>query len=260
VAAGDGIVITGTGTPRNPYVVNSTAADIVTGFNVQYNNVDVIRGVHALDFRGSAVHIDPGTDEAVVTVTVPDPTTGALLPPGMIAPFGMSNPPAGWLLCNGRTDLPISTYPNLAAALGTTYGGDGISTFGVPNLVGAFPLGTSGTYPMQAAQGGSSTKTIQVGNLPPHSHTINHNHASFSTGDSGTHDHAIHSSGQGGNNATVSQGTTGGGNFKGPIQGDGSHKHSIDVPNYQGGSGVAGSGTAMDVMPPYVAVAYMIKT
>ena len=61
---------------------------------------------------------------------------------GMIASFGMSTPPTGWLACDGSA-VSRSTYANLFTAIGTTWGaGDGSSTFNVPDLRGAFLRGT----------------------------------------------------------------------------------------------------------------------
>jgi microcystin-dependent protein len=261
IQAGDGIAVGGAGSEKNPYVVSSTVADIETGFDVQYNNTDIIRGVHRIDFRGTAVSVVGGSDEAVVTVTVPDPTTGAIIPTGAIWMFGTGNEPAGWLLCDGRT-VSIATYPNLFAAIGINFGGDGTSNFKLPLLVDRFPVGSGPTKPINSTPGGSWSKAITAANLPPHNHTINHNHLSFNTGDSGSHDHAIHSTDPtGGNTGSVTRGSSGGSNTKGPIQGDGSHRHSIDVPTFSGNSG-SGPGAAqlLDITPPYQALAFMIKT
>ena len=64
---------------------------------------------------------------------------------GMIQPFGMATPPAGWLLCDGSAVLR-STYVALFTVIGTTWGaGDGSTTFNVPRLQGAFLRG-SGTH------------------------------------------------------------------------------------------------------------------
>tara|TARA_R100001509_G_C4748211_1_gene175439 strand:+ start:81 stop:593 length:513 start_codon:yes stop_codon:yes gene_type:complete len=61
---------------------------------------------------------------------------------GMIAPFGMSSVPTGWLACDGSTVLR-TTYADLFTAIGTTWGaGDGSSTFALPDLQGAFLRGT----------------------------------------------------------------------------------------------------------------------
>ena len=61
---------------------------------------------------------------------------------GMIAPFGMSSVPTGWLACDGST-VSRTTYADLFTAIGTTWGsGDGSSTFAIPDLEGAFLRGT----------------------------------------------------------------------------------------------------------------------
>jgi microcystin-dependent protein len=255
---GAGIEVTGAGSERNPYVINSTVADIETGFNVQQNNVDVIRGIHQIDFRGSAFTIAPGVDEAVVTVTVPDPTTGAIIPTGAIWMFGGGTAPNGWLLCNGGL-YDITTYSNLFAVLGTTYGGDGISTFGVPNMGGVFPVGTS---PARAvgSSGGSAALALSQANLPPHQHVMTHDHPAFNTGSDGGHQHVINRRVAAGNVGGVAGGSgTGISDVNsGPA---GTHTHSANVPNYTGNTG-SGSGTAspIDITPPYLALAFIIKS
>jgi len=75
---------------------------------------------------------------------------------GMIAPFGMSSVPTGWLACDGSA-VSRTTYADLFTAIGTTWGaGDGSSTFALPDLEGAFLRGTGGhgTHQM-ATEGGS---------------------------------------------------------------------------------------------------------
>jgi microcystin-dependent protein len=59
---------------------------------------------------------------------------------GQVIAVGFNFPPYGWVLCNGQL-LSISEYSALFQLLGTTYGGDGINTFGVPDLRGRSPLG-----------------------------------------------------------------------------------------------------------------------
>lgn len=73
------------------------------------------------------------------------------------------------LLCDGATHA-IASYPDLAALLGTTYGGDGITTFGVPDFSDRFPLGQSGTRPAATTGDGK----LVVDNLPEHSHLLAH--------------------------------------------------------------------------------------
>ena len=60
---------------------------------------------------------------------------------GMLALFGGSSVPGGWLAADGST-YPISAWPDLFNAIGNTFGGDGQTNFAVPNLTGAAPVGT----------------------------------------------------------------------------------------------------------------------
>jgi len=80
--------------------------------------------------------------------------------------------PRGWLLCEGQL-LPINQNSALFALLGTQYGGDGITTFAVPDLRGRFPLGTgSSLHGFNGEMGGSETYTLTVAQLPAHSHPL----------------------------------------------------------------------------------------
>jgi len=81
--------------------------------------------------------------------------------------------PTGWALCNGQL-LPISQNTALFSLLGTTYGGDGKSTFGLPNLQGATPLG-SGQGPGLSLRdlgemGGQQAVTLLTSEMPAHTH------------------------------------------------------------------------------------------
>lgn len=94
---------------------------------------------------------------------------------GEIRVFAGNYAPQGWLMCNGQT-VSIGTYSMLFSLIGTTYGGDGISTFALPNLCGRVPVGIGqGTglqnYPL-GSTGGSTTITYAEKNLPPHTHTV----------------------------------------------------------------------------------------
>jgi microcystin-dependent protein len=83
--------------------------------------------------------------------------------------------PRGWLLCQGQL-LPISQYQALFSLLGTTYGGDGKTTFALPNLNGVTALGAgiakSGKTYIQGQTDGSENVTMTVQNLAPHQHPI----------------------------------------------------------------------------------------
>ena len=93
---------------------------------------------------------------------------------GEIRMFGGTFAPQGWALCEGQL-LSVSQNDALFSILGTMYGGDGRTTFGLPDLRGRIPLGT-GTGPglpdvRQGAKGGSETNVINANQLPSHGHT-----------------------------------------------------------------------------------------
>ncbi|MBO1752045.1 phage tail protein [Actinotalea sp. BY-33] len=79
--------------------------------------------------------------------------------------------PKGWALCDGQL-LLINQHQALFALLGTTYGGDGRTTFALPDLRGRMPVG-GGTGPeVQLGQrGGAEQVTLTQSHLPPHSHS-----------------------------------------------------------------------------------------
>jgi microcystin-dependent protein len=81
--------------------------------------------------------------------------------------------PKYWAICNGQT-LPISQYSALYALLGTTYGGDGVNNFKLPDLQGRAPIGcgqgTGLSYYAQGAAVGYENITLNINNLPTHNH------------------------------------------------------------------------------------------
>ena len=91
--------------------------------------------------------------------------------------FGFA--PKGWAQCNGQL-LTIQQNTALFALIGTSYGGDGVRTFGLPDLRGRTPVdSTIGTPPpglspyVNGESGGSETVTLLSGQLPPHTHPVN---------------------------------------------------------------------------------------
>jgi microcystin-dependent protein len=84
--------------------------------------------------------------------------------------FGYNFAPRFWALCNGQT-LPIQQNQALFSLLGTTYGGNGTTTFALPDLRGRSPLGFSGSIP-QGTIGGTEAETILASNLPSHTHNL----------------------------------------------------------------------------------------
>jgi len=92
-----------------------------------------------------------------------------------IVMFGGDFAPRSWALCDGR-QIPIGANTALFSLLGTTYGGDSVVTFGLPDLRGRIPVGTgqgSGLSPVQLGQtGGTETFTLRTNNLPAHNHKL----------------------------------------------------------------------------------------
>lgn len=95
-----------------------------------------------------------------------------------IEAFAFGFPPRGWLLCAGQT-LPISQYQALFALLGTRYGGNGITTFKLPDLQGRIAVGTGQGQGLSlyttGENGGHENTTISSAQMPPgtHTHSIN---------------------------------------------------------------------------------------
>lgn len=155
---------------------------------------------------------------------------------GEIRPFAGNYAPVGWALCDGRL-LSIAQYSTLYTLIGTTYGGDGQSTFALPDLRGrsAVHAGTvrDGTYVL-GQRGGVEHVTLTPSQLPVHSH------------------------------APISAGTA---TTSSPAQSrwaaQASFAYTDAAPNAQlapDALSPAGGGQPHDNMPPFVAVTYIIAT
>lgn len=88
---------------------------------------------------------------------------------------GFTFAPRGWALCNGQL-LPINQNQALFSLLGTTYGGNGQTTFALPDLRGRTPIHTGqasgGTARTLGSQGGEEAHTLTVAELPQHGHAL----------------------------------------------------------------------------------------
>src|SRR5436305_8969803 len=76
--------------------------------------------------------------------------------------------PKGWAFCNGQL-LPINQNQALFSILGTTYGGDGRTTFGLPNLQGRSPVHVGNGISL-GERGGETAHTLNISELPAHNH------------------------------------------------------------------------------------------
>jgi microcystin-dependent protein len=145
--------------------------------------------------------------------------------------FGGNFAPVGWEFCNGQL-LPISENDTLFALIGTTYGGDGQTTFALPNLQSRFAIhaGTNAGTTFQLAQtGGTETVTLTAAQLPAHTHPIG--------GSTGT---------QTSNRPTSAYQGTG-------------NSYSATQDTTAGATELAGGGQTHENLPPYLAVSYIIS-
>lgn len=156
---------------------------------------------------------------------------------GQVIMFAGNFAPRGWAFCDGQL-LPIAQYSALFSILGTTYGGDGVTTFGLPDLRGRFPLHPGsgpGLPPYSWGQKAGQAETqLTASNLPPHSHDT------LVTNAPG--DHAS----PGGRIPATSAG--GAENYAAPS--------SSPVPG--GATAPAGNGTPVSNMPPYLGIHFII--
>jgi microcystin-dependent protein len=95
---------------------------------------------------------------------------------GQVMMFGGNFAPQGWMTCSGQI-LPISEYETLFNLVGTTYGGDGQTTFGLPDLQGRIPL-NQGTGPglsprVIGQKAGTESVTLTTAQIPLHTHSVN---------------------------------------------------------------------------------------
>ncbi len=94
---------------------------------------------------------------------------------GAISLFAGNFAPRGWLYCHGQL-LPIQQYSALFSILGTTYGGDGQTTFALPDLRGRAPIGVGHgpglTDRTLGEQGGTENVTLTVNQIPAHTHGV----------------------------------------------------------------------------------------
>jgi microcystin-dependent protein len=89
---------------------------------------------------------------------------------GEVKIMSFNFPPKGWAQCNGAL-LPINQNQALFSVLGTMYGGDGRVTFGLPDLQGRVPFGTGGGLVI-GQRGGEEAHTLNIGELPTHTHGV----------------------------------------------------------------------------------------
>ena len=153
---------------------------------------------------------------------------------GEVRLFSGNFAPNGWAFCNGQL-LPISQNTALFSLLGTNYGGDGRSTFALPNLQGAFAMHAGsgagpGLTPRSVGEaGGSETVALAAAQLPKHGHAM-----------------------EAAPGATTSLAPTSNGSalYRAP--------DAVYLNTAPSDLAASGGGAAHDNLPPYLAVAFII--
>jgi microcystin-dependent protein len=160
---------------------------------------------------------------------------------GEIRMFAGNYAPVGWALCNGAL-LPIDENDTLFNLIGTTYGGDGQSTFAVPDLRGRVPLHAGNSTGPGLSQytlgqpGGVESVTLTQNQMPAHSHAL------YASNDAATNDYTA---------ANGVPGNTGGTNVYGLMGSPG--------PMMPNAIGAVGANQPHDNMAPYLCVNFIIS-
>ncbi|MBL1407546.1 phage tail protein [Sphingobacterium faecale] len=163
---------------------------------------------------------------------------------GVIKIFGGNFAMRGTMFCHGQI-LSVANNSALYSILGISYGGNGQTTFGLPDLRGRVPIGADERYAL-GQKAGSASVSLNISNLPAHTHALN---VSTNTGDSSTPSNTL---------LSVS-----------PKVGSG--PNASQLKNYsanptgiatmaQSAVGATGGSAAFSIMQPYLAVNYVIVT
>jgi microcystin-dependent protein len=194
---------------------------------------------------------------------------------GAIKPWTKATAPAGYILCNGAA-VSRSTYAELFAVISTTYGGgDGSTTFNVPQLQGKMPQGYDGNTYNMAGTGGANTVTVSVTNNQAATNATNQSvtvtgsidNTSLTTAQLASHTHSTNARGATHSDGVDSVNPGGYGFPNATIGNEGSgtgHNHTHTLSGTLTGNittsltgAVTASGT--NSFSPYVVVNYIIK-
>ncbi|MBT9560131.1 MAG: tail fiber protein [Myxococcales bacterium] len=224
---GDAILFGASGFECGPAIDSSALTDSTEfGGDVVGNYDSLALGSHVV----ASDNLAPGAvDAAALAASVAD----QLVPPGTVVPFAGTAAPAGWLLCDGAA-VSRATHSRLFALVGITWGGgDGVTTFNVPDLRGRSIVGAGAGVGLTAravgANFGAEAVSLTLDQLPSHSHTGTadsaggHSHGA-SSGNAGDHTHSATESTAGAHSHTASTGAAGAHSHS--VGDAGSHSHT----------------------------------
>lgn len=217
---------------------------------------------HTIANGGAADGNEMGANFAAIKAwaDTTDTAVSASVPVGQISLYGGGVAPTGYLLCRGQ-EADRATYADLFAIVGTSYGvGDGSTTFNLPDLQGAFPVGMdSGITSLNGlGKTGGSMDAVVIDHThsgpshthgfsattdnDTHTHDIDHDHGSANTGSGGSHDHGSQGNGYATSDGGITQWyatATASAlklNFYLATDSDGAHTHSFNMPPFTGSS------------------------
>lgn len=180
---------------------------------------------------------------------------------GTILSFAFNYPPVGWAACNGQ-QIAISQNSALFALLGTTFGGNGVTTFGLPDLRGRSQIhfgSGPGLNPVVMGQiAGTESITLLTTNIPAHVHTLTGGTAAVNVNITATSivGGTITNETDGGNNSFSSSGPTP--NIYSEPGGSGTEKiggiSATATATLGGNTGITGSGLPFPSRNPYLGV------
>lgn len=152
--------------PDNGFLVKNSY-DLVVRVEDKLDYVEfvyqIIAGVPAMKIKGNKV----------LEINGEEPIFGSCVPIGTVVPFAGSNAPKGWLICDGSA-ISREIYANLFEVIDSTFGGgDGTTTFNIPNLKGKIPVGLNSDdsdFNILGKTGGEKTHILTSNEMPSHNH------------------------------------------------------------------------------------------
>lgn len=223
--------------------------------------------------NGAISITDANITDKRATSTIVTTSSGGTAPTGSILDYAGTTEPAGWLFCYGQT-VSRTTYSDLFAVLGTTYGaGNGATTFGLPDLrgrvvAGQDDMGGTSANRLTGVSGGINGDTLGgVGGLETHTLTTaqlaSHTHAvdppATATDSQGSHSHTIEGGANWGSSGGwgISEDSTASSNGQLNTDASGAHTHTVNIASFTSGAG--GSGSAHNNVQPTIILNKIIK-